>query len=110
MEETRNRRQEHLDNADDKLHKPSPGCPPQAAVPLKQVAQVVAAARHEHQRLAGQREQVAQSIRAIGHAYHFVDLERGVRRNGKLVAGDIQQHIDTIRTIAQQERLNATCA
>ena len=57
----------------------------------------------------GQREQVTQSIRAIGHAYHFVDLERGVRRNGTLIAGDIQQHIDTIRTIAQQEGLSETC-
>ena len=64
---------------------------------------------HEHQRLTGQREQVTQSIRAIGHAYHFVDLERGVRRNGKLIVGDIQQHIDTIRTIAQQEGLSETC-
>ena len=67
------------------------------------------AARHEHQRLSAQREQVTQSIRAIGHAYHFVDLERGVRRNGKLIAGDIQEHIDTIRTIAQQEHLSETC-
>jgi len=37
------------------------------------------------------------------------DLERGVRRNGKLIAGDIQQHMDTIRTIAQQEGLSETC-
>ena len=48
-------------------------------------------------------------MRAIGHAYHFVDLERGVRRNGKLIAGDIQQHIETIRTIAQQEGLGQAC-
>jgi hypothetical protein len=38
-----------------------------------------------------------------------VDLERGVRRNGKLIAGDIRQHIATIRTIAPQEGLSATC-
>lgn len=63
----------------------------------------------EHQRLTEQREQVTQCIRAIGQAYHFVDLERGVRRNGKLIAGDIQQHMDTIRTIAQQEGLSVTC-
>jgi hypothetical protein len=36
-------------------------------------------------------------------------LERGVRRNSKLIAGDIQRHIDTIRTIAQYEHLSATC-
>src|SRR6266545_1292348 len=34
---------------------------------------------------------------------------RGVRRNGTLIAGDIQQHIDMIRTIAQQEHLSETC-
>src|SRR5439155_13029376 len=37
------------------------------------------------------------------------DLERGVRRNGKLIAGDIQEHIDTIRAIAQQEHLSQAC-
>ena len=52
-----------------------------------------------------------------GHAEHpchrarlpLVDLERGVRRNGKLIAGDIQRHIGTIRTIAQHEHLSETC-
>ena len=68
------------------------GRPPKAPPGLEQAAQDVALARHEPQRLTGQREQVTQSIRALGHAYHFVDLERGVRRNGKLIAGDIQQH------------------
>src|SRR5262249_54064340 len=29
--------------------------------------------------------------------------------NGKLIAGDIQQHIDTIRTIAQHEGLSESC-
>ena len=109
VEETRNRVHEHLDNTDDEPHKRGPGRPPQAVASLEQVAQDVEAARHEHQRLAGQREQVTQSIRAIGHAYHFVDLERGVRRNGKLIGSDIQEHIATLRTIAQQEQLSATC-
>ena len=86
-----------------------PGRPPKATSCLEQVQQEVATARQEHQRLAEQREQVTQSIRAIGHAYHFVDLERGVRRNGKLIAGDIHTHIDTIRTIAHQEHLSETC-
>jgi hypothetical protein len=109
VEETRNRMHEHLDNVDGEPNKHRPGGPRQAAARLQQVAQDVEAARHEHQRLAEQREQVIQSMRAIGHAYHFVDLERGVRRNGKLIASDIQAHIATIRTIAQQEQLNATC-
>jgi hypothetical protein len=69
----------------------------------------VETARQEYQRLSGQRETIIQSLRGIGHAYHFVDLERGVRRNGTLMAGDIQQHIDTIRTIAQQAGLSQTC-
>jgi hypothetical protein len=37
------------------------------------------------------------------------NLERGVRRHGKLIAEDIQHHIDTIRTITQQEGLSETC-
>jgi uncharacterized protein DUF6399 len=86
-----------------------PGRPPKAAACLAQVAQDVETARQEYQRLSGQRETIAQSIRAIGHAYHFVDVERGVRRNGQLIAKDIQHHIDTIRTIAQQEGLSETC-
>ena len=48
-------------------------------------------------------------IRAIGHAYHFVDLERDVRRNGKLIASDMQEQIDTLRIIAQHEGLRESC-
>jgi len=108
-EETLKRVQERLDHANDEPAKRGPGRPPQVVASLEQVQQDVAAARQEHQRLAGQREQVTQSIRAIGHAYHCVDLERGVRRTGKLIAGDIHKQIDTIRTIAQQEGLSETC-
>jgi hypothetical protein len=104
-EETLQRGQEHLDAP----AKRRPGRPPKAATSLEQVAQHVVAARHACQRLAQQRETVTQSIRAIGHAYHFVDLERGVRRNGKLIAGDIQGHIATIRTVAQHEHLSQAC-
>jgi hypothetical protein len=104
-EETLTRVQERLDAPP----KRGPGRPPKGGTDLEQAVQAVDAARQEHQRLAGQREQVTQSIRAVGHAYHFVDLERGVRRNGKLIAGAIQQHIDTIRTVAQQEDLSETC-
>ena len=45
----------------------------------------------------------------MGNDYHFVDLERGVRRNGHLIAADIQGHIDNIRAIAQQEGLSQSC-
>jgi len=45
-------------------------------------------------------------MRALGHGYHFVDLARGIRRNGKLIASDLQQQLDTIRAIAQQEGLS----
>src|SRR5262249_11862464 len=75
----------------------------------EQVAQDVAAARHEHQRLTGQRATVTQSLRAISHASHFVDVERGVRRHGTLIAGDIPQHMKTIRTITQQAGLSQAC-
>jgi len=89
--------------------KRGPGRPPKAIACLEQVAQDLETARQEYQRLTGQRELVTQGLRAIGHAYHFVDLERSVRRNGKLIAGDIQQHIKTIRTTAHQEGLSQAC-
>ena len=98
-----------LQPAGDEPEKRGPGRPPKAPVSLEQAEQGLEAARREHERLAQQREQVAQSIRAIGHAYHFVDLERGVRRNGQLIAADIQAHIEQVRAIAQHEGLSQTC-
>lgn len=71
-EEALKRVHEHLDAPP----KRGPGRPPKGAASPEQVAHHVAAAHHEHQRLAGQRELVTQSIRAIGHAYHFVDVRR----------------------------------
>ena len=108
-QETLKRVQEPPGNANDEPAKRGPGRPPKVTARLEQVEQDVEVARQEHQRLCGQREKVAQSIRAIGHAYHCVDLERGVRRNGKLIAGDIQEQIATIRTIAQHEGLSQAC-
>ena len=101
--------QEHIQHVDAQPERRSPGRPPKAVPSPEQAQQEVEATRQEYQRLTGQREQVSQSIRAIGHAYHFVDLDRGVRRNGKLMVSDIQHHIDTIRTIAQQEGLSQAC-
>ena len=49
---------------------------------------------------------MAQSIRGISQAYHLVDLERGVRRNGHLIAANIHAHLDTIRGVAQHEGLS----
>src|SRR5262249_31781514 len=99
------RLQTNPQSAGDEPAKRGPGRPPKAPVSLEHAAHALEAASREHERLAQHREQVKASIRSIGHDYHFVDLERGVRRNGKLIAGDIQAHIDTIRTIAQQEHL-----
>jgi uncharacterized protein DUF6399 len=86
-----------------------PGRPPKVPRNLAQAEQAVDAARQACQRLTQAREQVAQSIRSIGHASHFVDLERGVRRNGKLIASALHHHIDTIRSIAPQEGLSQPC-
>jgi hypothetical protein len=101
--------QEQLQGASDASEKRGPGRPPKAPVSLEQLAQEAQAARLEHQRLSAQREQVAQSIRTIGQAYHFVDLERGVRRNGQLIAADIHAQMDTVRRVAQHEGLSQTC-
>ena len=40
---------------------------------------------------------------------HFVDLERDKRRNGKLIASDIQEQIDTSRQVAYEAGLSDTC-
>lgn len=101
--------QTHLPTAGDEPQKRGPGRPPKEPVSLEQAQQALDAARHEHERLAQQREQVKQRIRAIGRAYHFVDLERGVRRNGQLIAADIQGQMAQVRAIAQHEGLSQTC-
>ena len=96
-------------SAGDEPAKRRPGHCPQQPVRLEHAEQALEAASREHERLAQQREQVKTSIRGIGHDYHFVDLERGVRRNGQLIAADIQGHIEQIRTIAQHEGLSQRC-
>jgi len=101
--------QAHRQPARDDPQERGPGRPPTEPVRLEQAQQELDAARREHERLAQQREQVAQSIRAIGHAYHFVDLERGVRRNGQLIVDDIQAQMDQIRAVAQEEDLSQRC-
>jgi Family of unknown function (DUF6399) len=99
----------HPEHTDDEPGKRRPGRPPKNPVSLEQAEQALEAASREYQRLAGQREQVQQHVRGIGHDYHFVDLECGVRRHGRLIAADLQGHIDAIRTIAEQESLSQSC-
>ena len=93
-------------STDDEPEKRGPARPPKTPLSREQAEQALEAACREHKRLAAQREQVKASIRGIGHDYHFVDLERGVRRNGQLIASDIQDHIEQIRTVAQHEGLS----
>ena len=101
--------QGQLQSTGDAPEQRGPGRPPQGAACLEQLAHDAQAAHQECERLRAQREQVAQSIHMIGQAYHFVDLERGVRRNGRLIAADIRQQIDTIRSVAQHEGLSQAC-
>jgi transposase len=108
-QERREQGQGQLQGAGDAPEKRGPGRPPKATASLEQLAQEAQATRQEFERISAQREQVAQSIRRIGQAYHFVDLERGVRRNGPLIAADIQAQIDTIRSVAQHEGLSQAC-
>jgi hypothetical protein len=98
--------QGRLESANDQPEKRGPGRPPKVPVSLEQAQETFDVASQEHDRLTQQREQVKQSIQAIGQAYHFVDLERGVRRNGQLIASDIRTQIETIRTVAQHEQLS----
>ncbi len=96
-------------SAGDAPAKHRPGRPPKEPVSLEHAEQALDAASREHERLAQQREQIAQSIRGIGHAYHCVDLERGVRRNGQRIAADIQGHLEQVRAIAQHAGLSQSC-
>ena len=100
------RLQTHPQSAGDEPEKPRPARAPQEPMRLEHAEQALAAASREHERLAEQREQVKASLRGIGHDDHFVDLERGVRRNGQRIASDMQGHIEQIRTIAQHEGLS----
>lgn len=108
-QETLQQVQEQAQRDSPQLQRRGPGRPPKALPGLESAKQEVEVTGQEHQRLTEQREKLAQSIRAIGHAYHFVDLDRGVRRNGKLIATDIQESIDTMRTISRHERLSQVC-
>jgi hypothetical protein len=90
-EETLARGQEHTQSDNVQAGRSCPGRPPKATPSLAQTEHTVEAARRGHQRLTQSRDQVGQSIQAIGHTNHFVDLDRGVRRNGKLIASDIHK-------------------
>jgi hypothetical protein len=100
------RLQTHQQSMVDEPEKRRPGRPPKEPMSLEQTEQALEAAHREHERLAQQRKLVKESIRAIGHDYHFVDLVRGVRRNGQLIASDMQEHIEQIRAVAQHEGLS----
>ena len=81
--------------------KRGPGRPPKALVSLEHAEQALSAARRQPARLAQQRAQVAQSRRAIGHADHGVDRERGGRRHGPRLAAESQGPIAQARARAQ---------
>ena len=98
--------QARLESPGDQPEKRGPGRPPKAPISLEQAQEALEAASREHERLTPQRKQVKQSLEAIGQAYHFVDLERRVRRNGHLIASDIRAQIETIRSVAQHEHLS----
>jgi Family of unknown function (DUF6399) len=101
--------QAYPQSASDEPAKRGPGRPPKEPVSLEQAEQALEAASREHERLTQQRAHVAKSIRGIGHDYHCVDLDRGARRNGQLIAADIQAHIAQVRAIAQHEGLSQSC-
>jgi hypothetical protein len=98
-----------LQEAGDEPQPPGPAHSSTETAGLEQAERAAQAARQELERISAQRERVAQSIRTSGQAYHVVDLERGVRRNGPLIAADIQAQMDQVRAIAEHEGLSQTC-
>jgi hypothetical protein len=101
--------QGQLQGAGNAPAKRGPGRPPQATASREQLAQEAYAAHQAFERISAQREPVAQRIRAIGHASHVVDGERGVRRNGQRIAADSQAQMDRVRTVAPHEGLSQSC-
>jgi hypothetical protein len=96
-------------SASDKPEKSRPGRSPQEPMSLEHAEPALETARREHARLAEHRAQVTASIRGIGHDYHCVELERGVRRNGPLIYADMQDPIKQLRTVAHQEERSQRC-
>jgi hypothetical protein len=82
---------------------------PQAPLRLEQARHEAQAARQARERISVQREQGAQSIRGIGQASHWGDVEHGGRRNGQRIAADSQRPIDPMRGGAQHEALLQRC-
>jgi hypothetical protein len=72
-QERRAQAQEQRPGTDAAPAKRGAGRPPQAAASLEQREQDAHAASQEFERISAQREQVAQSIRPLGQAYHCVD-------------------------------------
>jgi len=91
--------------ADDERKPQGPVGAPKDTVTPQQAQHDAQAASQKVERLRAQREPMAQSIRRLGQAYHFVDLERGVRRNAQLIAAGLHDQMDTIRRVAQHESL-----
>jgi hypothetical protein len=98
-----------LQAARDAPHKRGPGRPPQAAARLEQLDQAAQAAHQALARRSVQREPGARSLRHLGQASHVVDVERGGRRTGRLLAADIHPQLDTMRRVAQREGRSQTC-
>ena len=102
----RDQAQARFDQTGEPPQKRGLGRPPKEPIGLEQAQQTLEATSQEYERLSQQRKQVKQSLEAISQAYHFVDLERGARRSGQLIASDIRTQIEAIRTVAQQEQLS----
>ena len=95
----------HRQTAGDEPEQRGPGRPPKAPVSLEPAQQALEAARRAHERRAPPRAQGATRIRGIGHDDHCVDLARGGRRNGHLMAAAIHAHMEPVRALAQHEGL-----
>jgi Family of unknown function (DUF6399) len=86
-----------------------PGRPPTGGAHLAQVTDALAGARAAPPRLSAPRAQGTQGLRARGHADHWVDLARGVRRNGTRIAGALQAQRHPSRAIAPPAALRPGC-
>ncbi len=89
----------------DELASRGPGRPPGWERRIRDAEATLAAARAEVTRLAEVRDELRGAVRALGAAYHVVDLETGTRLGGSVVRDKLQGAIDKIRAYAEQEEL-----
>jgi hypothetical protein len=82
------------------------GRPPNWSMKLLEAQGVLAEAEKEAQRLTAVKESMSLEIKGMGLHYHLADLKTGQRVAGSVMNLKLQNHIDSLRTLAANEGLS----